>query len=93
MRKALLTVPVIALAAAACTGTGSFKEQTEEFLNDDSRVVAEVGGDVSNAECVEPENTDVDTTYTCVADVEGIGEVTFDVVITADDAFTVTPRL
>jgi len=90
MRRILIATPLLAIVAAACTGTGSYKDQTEDFLNDDSQVSEAVGGDVSGAECVEPDSTDVGTEYTCTADVEGIGGVTFDVLIDDEDSFLVT---
>jgi len=49
-----------------------------------------VGGDIENAECVEPENTDVGTTYTCVADVDGV-PTDFDVEIVGENEFAVSP--
>ena len=89
MRRILIATPLLALLAAACTGTGSYKDQTEDFLNDDSQVSSAVGGDVSGAECEEPENTDVGTTYQCTAEVEALGTATFDVRINAEDSFLV----
>jgi hypothetical protein len=90
MRRILIATPLLAFAAAACTGTSSYKSQTEDFLNDETEVSDEVGGDVSGAECVEPESTDVGTTYQCTADVEGVGNLTFDVLIDGEDSFAVT---
>jgi hypothetical protein len=91
MRRILIATPLLALGAvAACTGTSSYKGQTEDFLNDDSTVESAVGGAVDGAECVEPESTDVGTTYQCVADVEGVGSLKFDVTINAKDSFEVT---
>jgi len=90
MRRILIATPLLALVAAACTGTGSYKDQTEDFLNDDAAVSDAVGGDVSGASCDEPDSTDVGTTYQCTAEVEGIGPVTFDVEINAEDSFLVT---
>jgi hypothetical protein len=90
MRRLLIATPLIALVAAACTGTGSYKDQTEDFLNDDSQVSTAVGGEVSGAECDEPESTDVGTTYQCTAEVDGLGTATFDVEIDAEDSFLVT---
>lgn len=89
MRKILIATPLLVLVAASCTGTGSYKDQTQDFLNDDSSVSAAVGGEISDASCVEPDNTDVGTTYTCTAEVEGAGTVTFDVRINAEDSFLV----
>lgn len=92
MRKILITTPLFALVAVACSQTTNFKNQTEDFLNDDSAVEASVGGDVTGAACEEPASTDVGTTYACTAQVEGIGEVSFSSEITADDRFLVTPQ-
>lgn len=88
MRKILLATPVLALAVAACSQTANFKSQTEDFIEGDE-VEAEVGADVSDASCEEPANTDVGTTYTCTATVEGIGEMTFVSTIIKDDEFSV----
>ncbi len=88
MRKILLATPVLALAVVACSQTANFKSQTEDFIESDE-VEAEVGGAVSDASCEEPENTDVGTTYSCTAAVEGIGDVTFVSTIVAEDAFEV----
>jgi len=90
MRRLLIATPLLALVAVGCTGTGSYKDQTEDFLNDDSQVSTAVGGEVSDASCEEPENTDVGTTYSCTAEVEGLGTATFDVEINAEDSFLVT---
>jgi len=90
MRRLLIASPLLALVAVGCTGTGSYKDQTQDFLNDDSQVETAAGGDVSDAECEEPENTDVGTTYQCTAEVEGVGTATFDVEINAEDSFLVT---
>lgn len=90
MRRLLIATPLLALVAVGCTGTGSYKDQTQDFLNDDSQVETAVGGDVTDASCEEPENTDVGTTYQCTAEVEGVGTATFDVEINAEDSFLVT---
>ena len=89
MRRILIAIPALALAAAACTNTGTFKDQTEDFLNDDSGVETAVGGDVSDASCEEPGSTDVGEEYSCSATVEGIGDFSFDVRINAEDSFEV----
>ena len=90
MRRLLIATPLLALVAVGCTGTGSYKDQTEDFLNDDSQVETAVGGDVSEASCDEPENTDIGTMYQCTAEVEGVGTATFDVEINDEDSFLVT---
>lgn len=92
MRRILIATPLLALVAAACTDTGSFKDQTEDFLNDASDVSALVGGDVSDAECEEPESTDVGEEYTCTVQVEGVGEATFNILIDKEDSFSVDPN-
>lgn len=92
MRKILIATPMFALVAVACSQTTNFKNQTEEFINDNSEVEANVGGDVTGAECAEPAATDVGTTYTCTAQVEGIGEISFSTEINAEDSFLVTPQ-
>jgi hypothetical protein len=90
MRRILIASPLLALVAAACTGTGSYQDQTQDFLNDDAQVSDAVGGDVTDASCDEPDSTDVDTEYQCTAEVEGVGTVTFDVLINDEDSFLVT---
>lgn len=89
MRKFFIATPVLALAVAACSQTANFQSQTEDFIESDE-VETEVGGEVTDASCEEPENTDVGTTYTCTATVEGIGEMTFLSTIVAEDAFEVS---
>lgn len=90
MRRILIATPLLALAVVACTGTGSYKDQTEDFLNDDTQVSDAVGGDVSGASCEEPASTDVGEEYQCTAEVEGVGTATFDVRINDEDSFLVT---
>ena len=89
MRKILLATPVLALALAACSQTANYKNQTEDFIESD-KVETKVEAEVTDAVCEEPENTDVGTTYTCTATVEGIGEMTFVSTIVAEDAFEVS---
>ena len=90
----LLVVPLGLLALAACsTGTDDYKVQTEDYLNDSRDVEGLVGGaDVSDAECAEPTGTDVGTRYSCTATVEGLGTITFDAEIDAEDSFFVRLR-
>ena len=90
MRRIIIATPLFALVAVACTGTGSYKDQTEDFINDKAEVSDAAGGDVSNAECVEPDSTDVGTEYSCTADVEGVGALKFNVTIDKKDSFLVT---
>lgn len=89
MSRAVATVSVLILVVTACSGTGSYKSRTEDFINDDSTVVALAGADVSSAECEEPPSAEVDTVYACTAEVAGIGPGTFEVEIVADDSFLV----
>ena len=89
MRKFFLATPVLALALVACSQTANFQSQTEDFLESDD-VESEVGGEVTDATCEEPENTDVGTTYSCTATVEGLGEVNFVSTIIAEDEFEVS---
>lgn len=93
MRRLLIAAPIVLLVAACSTDTTDFKDQTESFINDSSDVAGIFdGADVSNASCEEPTSKDVGTTYVCTADVEGVGSVTFDGLIDAEDSFTITPR-
>ena len=89
MRKFLLATPVLALTLVACSQTANFQSQTEDFLESDE-VESEVGGEVTDASCEEPASTDVGTTYSCTASVEGLGEITFLSTITAEDEFEVS---
>ena len=90
MRRILIATPLLALVVAACTGTGSYKDQTEDFLNDDAQVSNAVGGEVSDASCDEPDSTDVGTEYQCTAEVAELGTATFNVRINDEDSFLVT---
>ncbi len=74
---------------AACSGTGSYQDQTEDFIDDDPAVEQLAGGDVSRAECEEPTSADIDTTYSCTADVAESGLGTFSVRINAENSFLV----
>ncbi len=89
MRKILIATPVLALAVAACSQTSNYQSQTEDFIESDA-VETEVGGEVTDASCEEPESTEVGTTYTCTGTVEGVGEMTFVSTIVAEDAFEVS---
>lgn len=89
MRTTFTAATLLALVAVGCTGTGSYKSQTEDFLNETTEASTQVGGEIENAECVEPENTDVGTTYTCTADVDGVA-TDFDVEIIAENQFSVS---
>ncbi len=89
MRRLLIATPLLVLTAAACTGTGSYKDQTEDFINDSSEVQDAAGGDIDGADCEEPDSTDVGTTYTCTAEVEGVGATSFGVTIDKEDSFLV----
>ena len=88
MRKILLAVPVLALAVASCSQTANFKNDAEEFIESDE-VVGEVGAAIENANCEEPVDTEVGTSYTCTAQVEGVGVQTFVATITAENEYSV----
>lgn len=89
MRRRLLALLPVGVVACSFT-TEDYRDRTQDFLNDDERVEAEVGADVTDAVCEEPSATEVGTAYTCRAQVEGQGEFVFDVVIDAEDSFLVT---
>lgn len=89
MRRLLLAAPLVAVVVACSTDTGDFKDQTEDFLNDNDQVAEVVGGDVSDANCEEPTSKEVGTEYQCTAQVAGIGLVEFDVRINDEDSFLV----
>ncbi len=91
MRKSVLALAAAALALAACSNdTGTFKDETENFIEDEDGEMFDAQETVfSDAECEEPESTDVGTTYTCTAtDEEGTTYV-FDVEIDGENRFTV----
>ena len=91
MRRSVLAVAVAALAVVACSNdTGTYKDETEKFIEDENGDMAEAQQKVfSDAECEEPESTDVGTKYTCTAvDEEGTTYV-FDVEIDKENSFAV----
>jgi hypothetical protein len=90
MRRILTVTPLLVLVAAACTGTKSYKDQTEDFVNDNAELASRAGGDITGAECVEPDSTEVGTKYQCTADVAGVGPLTFDIEIDKKNSFRVT---
>ncbi len=89
MRKFIAATPALALVLVACSQTANFKNQTEDFIESDE-VEAEFDAEVTDAECEEPENTDIGTTYECTAMVEGRGEVQFVSEIIAENEYAVT---
>lgn len=90
---AAVTSTALVVLAACSTGTDDFRVQTEDYLDDSRDVEQLVGGaDVSDAECAEPGNTDVGSRYSCTASVEGLGVITFDAEIDAENSFFVRLR-
>ena len=93
MRRSIIAAASLVLVVSACTtGTDDYKEQTEDFIEDDGEIEAGLGGDVSDAQCTAPESTDIDTVYGCIAQVEGIGEVRFTATIDGENSFLVSYR-
>ncbi|MGB3736992.1 MAG: hypothetical protein WA964_18690 [Ilumatobacter sp.] len=91
MRKILLATPFVALALVSCSATANYKSQTEDFIESDEVETADgINAEVSDAVCEEPTNTDIGTTYECVATVEGRGELTFVATIIAENEYSVT---
>lgn len=89
MRRLLLVVSVVGLLAACSTTAEDYQDQTEDYLNEDGQVEDSVGGDVTNAACEEPLDTEIGTRYTCIAEVEGLGTYSFDAEIDGESSFVV----
>ena len=98
--QALAVVAIAAivggLSLAACgddddeASSDGYKALTEDFLNKEVVVEDAVGGEISGASCDQPSNTTVGAQYQCVANVDGLGEVLFDVEIDMPKSFLVT---
>lgn len=91
MRRLRLALPLagVAVLAACTTSTTDFRDQTEDFLNEDGQVEDLVDGDVTEAECEEPLDTEVGSRYSCTAQVANAGTFTFEVEINAEDSFRI----
>ena len=71
-RLAIPTIAVLAgLGVAACGGdpsTGDFQSEAEDFIEDeDGELASQLQSTFTDAQCAEPESTEVGTTYTCTA--------------------------
>ena len=70
-----LAIPALAVLAglgvAACGGdpsTGDFQSEAEDFIEDeDGELASQLQSTFTDAQCAEPESTEVGTTYTCTA--------------------------
>lgn len=90
-----ITVALATSAGAALAGcsndTATYREATEDFLEDDpdGDVVAQYDTTFTDVECEEPDSTEVGTTYVCTGvDADG-ASWTFDVEIDGEDSFSV----
>ena len=96
MRPVALVVGSAAMVTAgtltACSNdTGSYKDATEDFLEEqDGDVVGEYEQAFTDAECEEPGSTDVGTTYICTAVGEDGTTWIFDVEIDDENSFSIT---
>lgn len=90
MRKPFLAAVAVAAGLVACSNdTGTYKDETENFLEDEEEMAEAQQGPFTDAECEEPESTEIGTTYTCTAlDEEGTTWV-FDVTIDRENGFEV----
>ncbi|MGI8763590.1 MAG: hypothetical protein ACR2LO_06250 [Ilumatobacteraceae bacterium] len=92
MRTSVLTTAAaVAFGLVACSNdTSTYKDETETFIEDTDGEMAEAQDKVfTNAECDEPESTEVGTMYTCTAtDEEGTTYV-FDAEIDSENSFIV----
>jgi hypothetical protein len=85
MRHNILTPSVVLAAALALSGcftsTADFQNEAEKFILEDEGLAEAVETTFSTADCEEPVDQNVETTFTCVAvDSEG-DEWEFEIVI------------
>jgi hypothetical protein len=95
-RMRTLVIRVVAFAAFAASMLGCSPDET------DCKAAAEeaIEGDLADqlaigeltAECDDPENTDVDTTFTCTAQTESGSTIDLDAVIVSDEEVQVDAR-
>jgi len=81
-----------AVVMTACSGEGTpedFKDKGEEFINDDERIEETLGTDFSDAECEEPADDEIGTTYACTAAGADGSTWRFTVEITGENELTV----
>jgi hypothetical protein len=80
----------IIVGASACSATETtFKEKAADFIQSDT-VTDGVGQAFTEAECDEPADTEVGTTFQCTATGADELDYTFVVEITAENEFTLT---
>lgn len=92
-RTALVSVAAVAAVLTGCggpPGTGDFKKQAEDFINENLDNDGQLNGLVlSNGSCEEPESTEVGTAYTCTADASDGQQRTLTVNIISSNKFQV----
>jgi hypothetical protein len=93
MRHNILTPSVVLAAALALSGcftsTADFQNEAEKFILEDEGLAEAVETTFSTADCEEPVDQNVETTFTCVAvDSEG-DEWEFEIVILDSDEIEV----
>ncbi|MGH9272086.1 MAG: hypothetical protein ACRDZ2_12510 [Ilumatobacteraceae bacterium] len=79
------------LAVAGCgLGSANFKDSAESTIEDDDRMGENFGGvTFDDAECEDPANDDVDTTFTCTATASDGTPANFLITITSEDEFLI----
>jgi hypothetical protein len=92
-----LAIPALAVLAgvAACGGdpsTGDFQSEAEDFIEDeDGDLASALQSTFTDAECAEPESTEVGTTYTCTATDANGAAVEFVAEIAGESSILVSP--
>lgn len=89
-RLAVLTVALLVALGACTTGPDDYKNQTEDYIEEDSDMEQLLGADaeITDAECEEPADTEIGTRYACTALVDGV-ETVFEAEIENENAFVV----
>lgn len=68
LAAAATCVGTILVGVASCSGdatTGDFKDQGEDFIDDEEEIETFAGTDVTDTECEEPADVEIGTTYAC----------------------------
>jgi len=81
------------VGVAACSpDTSDFKDEAESFIEDDDGDVAQQTGlTFDNAECEEPANKDVNSTFNCTATASDGTTISFVATITGESEFSLGP--
>lgn len=86
---ALTGLAAVAVLAACSPDESDFKQEGEDFINSNDEIETAVGGDVNDAECEQPADTEVGTVYSCTASNAAGDSFVFTVEITGDKELTV----